>query len=136
MHQSLPFQDIKRFSFLKSDERASAFQQHLMGYLIKKSIKRADGVIVQTPWVKDAVVKKTGVSPNKIWFVEPIKKSISFLSPYTLGIYCMHYLIGDLMTLTVKEPSFLMCIFIFVICYVISIIINYIPIKSIKMLIK
>lgn len=70
------------------------------------------------------------------WFVEPIKKSISFLSPYTLGIYCMHYLIGDLMTLTVKEPSFLMCIFIFVICYVISIIINYIPIKSIKMLIK
>ena len=71
MHQSLPFQDIKRFSFLKSDERASAFQQHLMGYLIKKSIKRADGVIVQTPWVKDAVVKKTGVSPNKILVSSP-----------------------------------------------------------------
>lgn len=70
------------------------------------------------------------------WFVEPMKKCISFLSPYTLGIYCMHYLIGDLMTLKVKEPSFLMCIFIFVICYVLSIIINQIPIKSIKMLIK
>ncbi len=71
MHQSLPFQDIKRFSFLKPDERVSAFQQHFMGYLIKQSIKKADGVIVQTPWVKDAVIKKTAVSQEKILVSAP-----------------------------------------------------------------
>ena len=70
------------------------------------------------------------------WFSKSMKRCISFLSPFTLGIYCIHYLIGQLITLKTEETSFLMCIFIFVICYLISILISYIPIKGVKMLIR
>ncbi len=70
------------------------------------------------------------------WFTESMKKCISFLSPYTLGIYCMHYLIGELLTMKVKELSFLMCIFMFIICYIVSVLMRRIPIKSVQMLIK
>lgn len=55
MQQSLPFQKIKRFSFFKKEERNSAIRQHLQGYLICKSLKRAEIVFVQTEWVRKAL---------------------------------------------------------------------------------
>ena len=38
VHQPLPFQKIKRFSFMKHDERKLALYQYLIGYLIKLSL--------------------------------------------------------------------------------------------------
>lgn len=77
MHQSLPFQDIIRFSFLKKTERTSAFQQRVMGALIRKSIKKAKGVVVQTQWVKDGVLKKTNIPADKVLVTPPSVDAIT-----------------------------------------------------------
>lgn len=55
IHQSLPFQKIKKFSFLKRDEYKLACIQYLLGFLIKRSIKKSDLNIVQTKWMKSEV---------------------------------------------------------------------------------
>lgn len=71
MHQSIPFQSVKNFSFLKKDERSLAFVQYFIGMIIKMSIKRADCTIVQTNWIRDAVIKKTKISEKKIVTIFP-----------------------------------------------------------------
>lgn len=70
-HQLLPFQDIKNYSFFKSDECRMAMYQHLIGQVIFASVKRADKLIVQTEWMRQAVAKKTGVSTDKIVKISP-----------------------------------------------------------------
>lgn len=57
VHQPLPFQKEKRYSILKKDERVFAIYQFLIGAIIKWSVKRADRVIVQTQWMKNALKK-------------------------------------------------------------------------------
>ncbi len=71
VHQPLGFQKIKRFSFLKNEEREYAVYQYLIGSLIDASVKRADRVIVQTKWMKDAVTQKTGKAAEKVFCVLP-----------------------------------------------------------------
>ena len=71
VHQPLPYQTWKRFSFLKPEEREYAVYQHLIGRMIDASVKRADKVIVQTQWMRDAVVKKTGVPADKVVKILP-----------------------------------------------------------------
>lgn len=77
MHQSIPFQTEKNFSFFKSSERSLAVIQHLLGMFIKKSIRVADRVIVQTEWIKKAVAEKCGISEEKIINVLPTVKDLS-----------------------------------------------------------
>src|SRR5665647_1701624 len=49
VHQALPFQKSKvNFSLWRRDERLLAIYQHVIGAIIKQSIRRADHVIVQT----------------------------------------------------------------------------------------
>jgi len=55
LHQSIPFQSVKRFSFFRKKERKIAVVQYLIGSVIKASIRRADQVIVQTKWMKEIV---------------------------------------------------------------------------------
>lgn len=57
VHQPIPFQKIKKYSFLKPDERVYAVYQYLIGGLIKKSIAQADRIFVQTEWMRKAVQK-------------------------------------------------------------------------------
>jgi len=71
IHQSIPFQDVKRFSFLKSTERKIAVIQHIIGRIIKRSAKKSDFVLVQTRWIKDAICRKCHISPDKIKVVLP-----------------------------------------------------------------
>ncbi len=71
IHQSIPFQNEKTFSFLKSKERGSAIYQHLIGRVIKLSARMADGVIVQTEWMKGAVSKKARINQEKIIVSRP-----------------------------------------------------------------
>lgn len=71
VHQPLGYQTWKRFSFLKAEEREYAIYQHIIGRMIDSSVKRADKVIVQTQWMKDAVIKKTGIAPEKIVKILP-----------------------------------------------------------------
>lgn len=60
VHQPIPFQSRKRFSFIKKEEFIYAVYQNLIGALIKKSIKRSNGIIVQTEWLKKEISSKWG----------------------------------------------------------------------------
>lgn len=66
VHQSLPFQQTKNFSLWRRDERSIAVHQHLIGAIIKQSIRRADAVIVQTTWVRDAIIEQLGIREDRI----------------------------------------------------------------------
>ncbi len=57
IHQSIPFQSTKRFSFIKKQERKLAVIQYLIGGIIKLSAKKSDCIIVQTQWMKEAVCR-------------------------------------------------------------------------------
>ncbi len=71
VHQSIPFQSVRRFSFFKKRERFVAFYQYGIGAFIKQSVKRANKVIVQTRWMQQAVAQKTGISPRRILVAAP-----------------------------------------------------------------
>ena len=77
MHQSIPFQDIKNFSFFKSSERGTAIVQHIIGRSIRSSVRRADKVIVQSEWIREAVIKKCNISREKIVNILPPVKDLS-----------------------------------------------------------
>lgn len=71
MHQSIPFQNIKKFSFFKKEEVKLAIIQNMMSIFIKSSIKNADKIIVQTNWIKESIIKKLNILPNKIEVINP-----------------------------------------------------------------
>lgn len=71
VHQPLGYQTWKRFSFFKPEEREYAVYQNLIARMIDSSVKRADRVIVQTEWMRDAVIKKTGTAPDRIVKILP-----------------------------------------------------------------
>lgn len=79
MHQSIPFQTMKNYSFFKQKERSLAVVQHIIGRIIKMSIKKADYTIVQTKWIRDAVISVTGISTDKITNVFPDVEDILLL---------------------------------------------------------
>ncbi len=66
VHQSLPFQQAMSFSFLRRDERRLAVYQHLIGVIIKQSICRADRVISQSHWLRDAIVDRVGIANDSV----------------------------------------------------------------------
>lgn len=66
VHQSIPFQKEKNFSILKGAERGTAFVQKFIGRIIKKSVKNADDVFVQTNWMKENVAEMCKVSSDKV----------------------------------------------------------------------
>lgn len=66
VHQSIPFQKAKKFSFFVPEERGLAVVQHLIGRIIKLSCRYADGIVVQTRWMKEAVMAQCHVNGEKI----------------------------------------------------------------------
>ena len=71
VHQSIPFQELKKFSIFKYKEFKLAIIQYFIGCCIKSSIKKADRVIVQTNWMKRAILKQCKIGENKIDVVMP-----------------------------------------------------------------
>lgn len=72
IHQSIPFQSVKKFSFLRGSERKLAVIQHLIGAIIKRSAKRSDLVIVQANWMKEAIGAMCRVSGDKVLVSMPV----------------------------------------------------------------
>lgn len=66
VHQSIPFQKVKRFSLLNGSERGTAIIQQFIGSIIKKSVRRADDVFVQTDWMRENVAELSKVDINKV----------------------------------------------------------------------
>lgn len=71
IHQSIPFQDKKKFSFLKKDEFILAVYQKVIGRMILRSAKQAELAIVQTKWMKEALQNKAKTDPAKILVAFP-----------------------------------------------------------------
>ena len=68
LHQSLPFCGI-RFSLWRQPK--FWVYQHLISRRIIRSVRRADRVILQTKWMRDAVCQKAGISPDKVTLETP-----------------------------------------------------------------
>lgn len=77
LHQSIPFQTVKKFSFRKGSERSLAVYQHLIGRVIMRSVKKCDKVFVQTKWMKAAVMKQCRLPEEKIAAIKPTVGDIS-----------------------------------------------------------
>lgn len=72
IHQSIPFQRVKKFSFFKKKEAKLAIIQYLIGFCIKSSIKNANEIIVQTEWMKNAIIEGCNVDLSKIKIERPV----------------------------------------------------------------
>ena len=71
LQQSLPFQKEKNFSFFKKNELELAIRQHVIGFLMKKTLKKAYKIIVQSNWMKTEVAKQCNINENNIYVVKP-----------------------------------------------------------------
>lgn len=78
VHNVIPFQKKKNFSFFKKKELLYAIYQHLIGRIIKESVKRADLVVVQASWLKILVATQSKADINKI-MVNPISCEIDLI---------------------------------------------------------
>ncbi len=72
---------------------------------------------------------------------EKTKHIIFFITKYTLGIYCMHSLIGKILNnsltfIGIKMPSFVLCIVIYIIAFCISLTLCKISSKYLKQLVE
>lgn len=114
VHQPLPFQNVKKFSFLKKNEKTLAIYQYIIGYIIKKSIKEADKIVVQTKWMRNAIIKNCKISEEKIMNIAPevgdyssYKKNSfnksSFIYPTSEAIYKNNECIYEASTLIRKK---------------------------------
>lgn len=83
VHQAIPFQNIKSFSFVKKRERKYAIYQHIIGKIIKWSIKYSNDVFVQTHWMKKAVEDCMRCPPCKVKVISMEKQN----EGSTHGIY-------------------------------------------------
>ena len=83
VHQPLGFQKVKRFSFLKKEERHLAMYQYLYAPLVNASIRASDVTIVQTEWMRRAALEKTGIKQEKIKEIAP---DIPDISGYADGV--------------------------------------------------
>lgn len=83
LHQSLQYCP-KHFSLLKSEERSLAFRQKFICRLIKKNIKFANHIFVQTDWIRKATIEWCGINEDKISVVPVSFDNIKFpIKKYT-----------------------------------------------------
>ncbi len=83
LHQPIPFQKQKNFSYWNSKERKLALYQKNVGKVIKKSLSKIKPtVIVQTKWMKKAVLEQTDLSKDKILVIHP---KVNVEANYKLG---------------------------------------------------
>ncbi|MGM9892167.1 glycosyltransferase [Limosilactobacillus sp.] len=105
LHQSIPFFQGHRFSFLKPAERRVALYQRLVGRVIKYSLSKEQPLtIVQTDWMKRAVIQQTRLVGERVLKVGPKVPVINdhhyfanqhhrFFYPATAYLYKNHQLI-------------------------------------------
>lgn len=79
LHNCLAFIS-KRFRF--SESLLLWVNQKIIGKLIKKSAVKAQRIIVQTNWMKQALIQKTNIQQGKV-FVIPPKVSRKHIIPYS-----------------------------------------------------
>ena len=117
IHQSIPFQKTKKFSFFKARERKLAVYQYLIAAIIKRSAKKSHKVIVQTEWIRQAICKTCKVPLQKVIKITPNVKEIPipnrikdfqnnrFFYPTSDDIYKNNKLIYDASSILEKQKK-------------------------------
>lgn len=70
LHQSLQFSPVK-YSFFKKEERLYWIRQNIICNLMRRALKKADSIIVQTKWMQEATKKWLDKFDKKIQVVFP-----------------------------------------------------------------
>ncbi|MCR5775198.1 MAG: glycosyltransferase [Lachnospiraceae bacterium] len=82
IHQPVGFQREKRFSLFKKNEREQALYQKFYHKLIIASAKRADRCVVQTGWMRAALLRDAGIPGDRVETAPPVIPSLSeYVSP-------------------------------------------------------
>jgi len=68
LQQSIPFSHLK---IALKDDPVIWMYQNIIGIIVKKSTKKADKVIVQTRWMKDACMKQLHIPDDRISIIPP-----------------------------------------------------------------
>lgn len=68
LHQSLPFVE-KKYGLIENPK--FWVYQNIISNMIFKSIRKANKIIVQTKWMMNATIQKTGVNKNKFILKQP-----------------------------------------------------------------
>lgn len=69
LHQPLPYQNEKKFSFFKKSERKLKVYQSIVGLIFNSLFRMTKSeIVVQTRWMKESVKKKVG---NQITIIPP-----------------------------------------------------------------
>lgn len=71
IHQPVGFQHEKKFSIIKPNEREQGIYQRFYHPFIVASAKKADRMIVQTEWMREALIKDVGVKRARAFKVPP-----------------------------------------------------------------
>lgn len=113
LHNALPFVEYK---IPIKDSLVLWVYQNIIAKFIYSSVKKAEKIIVQTHWMKDACVEKTQVSPDKITVIPPVINIVpkklfayenmdipTFIYPATPLIYKNHKVIIEACKQLVKE---------------------------------
>lgn len=113
LHNALPFVDYK---ISIKDSVVLWIYQNIISRFIYSSVKKAEKIIVQTHWMKDACIEKTGIDSEKILVIPPIidivpKKLFAyenmdiptFIYPATPLIYKNHKVIIEACKQLVQE---------------------------------
>ncbi|MFC6201183.1 glycosyltransferase [Lactiplantibacillus nangangensis] len=72
VHQPLTFQNEIRFSPFRKEERNLWVHQAIIGHIINYTIKHTQtNVIVQTKWMKDAILQRHLALPSRVFILPP-----------------------------------------------------------------
>ena len=79
LHQSIPFMEEFDWKLLDKNERLLWFYKNIYKKIIKCSLKDNSYIVVQTEWMKNAVIKQLNWNHKKISVIKPDIKNISIL---------------------------------------------------------
>ena len=77
LHQPIPFAEDKNWNFFCKNERSLWFYKNIYKKIIKYSLKDNSYIVVQTKWMKNAVIEQFNWNPKHISVIKPDIENIS-----------------------------------------------------------
>lgn len=77
LHQSIPFSEGNNWDIFSKNERSLWFYKNVYKKIIKYSLKNNSYIVVQTEWMKNAVIDQFNWNPKKISAIKPNIEKIS-----------------------------------------------------------
>jgi len=76
LHQSIPFSEGVNWNFFNKNKRMLWFYKNIYKKIIRHSLKDNSYIVVQTDWMKNAVIEQFNWDPKKISVIKPNIKEI------------------------------------------------------------